>query len=413
MKRVLFVDDEPNVLEAIERMLFPLRNEWRIVFACSGAEALQRMEQEPFDVIVSDMRMPGMDGATLLTEVMKKYPQTVRIVLTGQSDKETVFRSVGPAHQFLAKPCNPSVLKSCVDRALALRDLLNNNALRQIISRIETLPALPDAYVRLTRELQSSETSVATVGKIIESDMAMTAKVLQLVNSAFFGLRQHVSSAIQAVTFLGLDTIKALVLMAGVFSQAKKTKLTAAFSLDTLWHHSMMVGVYAQDICKDAGVGEDVSKEAFTAGLLHDAGMLILIENYTAAYRKVLEIACTGQLSLAQVEQANFGCTHAEIGAYLLGIWGLPDSIVEAVAFHHNPSQCVSRSFAPLTAVHLADALAHETAQTEGNAAGGQLSLEYLETLGLQERVDGWRKAFAPLPGGIDPDTAGREERTP
>ena len=404
MKRILFVDDEPNILEGIERMLFALRQEWRMAFARSGSEALARMETEPFDVIVSDMRMPGMDGAALLTEVMKRYPQTVRFVLTGQSDKETVFRSVGPAHQFLAKPCNPKELKSCVDRAFALRDLLNSGVLKQLVSRIGTLPALPKAYAHLIRELRSPESSVATVGKIIETDVAMTAKVLQLVNSAFFGLRQPVSSAVQAVTFLGLDTLKALVLMVGVFSQASHIKLSTTFSLDALWHHSMLVGICAEAISKNAGATQAIAKDAFTAGLLHDSGMLILAENCAEAYKEILHIAGTERLALEQVEQDALGCTHAEIGAYLFGIWGLPDAIVEAVAFHHKPSLSVAAGFSPLTAVHAGNVIAREMADrghlSEGVPEDARLDLGYLGALGLQDQVPIWRKACVSVRSG-------------
>ncbi len=392
MKSILFVDDEPNVLEGLQRMLYPMRKEWRMVFAQSGEEALKRMEEEPFDVIVSDMRMPGMDGATLLAEVMKRFPQTVRIVLTGQTGNESVFRSVGAAHQFLMKPCNPTALKACVDRAFTLRDLLNNDALKRVVARVESLPALPATYTRLIKELQSPETSLAAIGKIIETDVAMTAKVLQLVNSAFFGLRQHVASATQAVTYLGLDTIKALVLMAGVFAQAHVTKLTAAFSLESLWRHSMLVGVYAQAISRSAGADDETIRNAFTAGVLHDAGILILVENFAEDYRKILEICETRQLPLAQVEEAGLGCTHAGIGAYLLGIWGLPDPIVEAVAFHHSPGQCAARIFTPLSAVHIADVFAHEMTEAEHYEPGRKLCHEYLEALGLQEKLGQWRE---------------------
>jgi HD-like signal output (HDOD) protein len=400
VKRILFVDDEPNVLEGIERMLFSLRKEWHMAFARSGQEALERMETEPFDVIVSDMRMPGMDGAALLTEVTKRYPQTVRFVLTGQSDKETVFRSVGPAHQFLAKPCNPKELKSCVDRAFALRDLLNSKLLKQLVSQIETLPALPKAYARLIQELQSPESSVAAVGKIIETDVAMTAKVLQLVNSAFFGLRQPVSSAVQAVTFLGLDTIKGLVLIVGAFSRAGNIKLTTAFSLDALWQHSMLVGAYAEAIGRNASAAQEIVKDAFTAGLLHDSGMLILAENCTDAYKEILDMAEAERLPLEQVEQAALGCTHAEVGAYLLGIWGLPDSIVEAVAFHHKPSLSVAAGFSTLTAVHVGNAIAHEIPEATGAMADTRLDLGYLDTLGLREQVFIWRKACGSVQSG-------------
>ena len=386
------MDDEPNILEGLQRMLRPMRKEWDMAFAESGQEALDLMAQKPFDVVVSDMRMPDMDGAVLLSEVMKRHPQTVRFVLSGHSEDETILRSVGTTHQFLAKPCDAEVLKASIERALALRAVLSNELLRMFVSRIAALPSLPEAYTRLTEELRSPDASIATVGEIVETDVAMAAKVLQLVNSAFFAVRRHVSSVTQAVSLLGLDTVKSLVLMVGVFSQASAAKMPAGFSLDTLWRHSMAVGACCQAISKAEDAGMEVISDACTAGLLHDSGMLVLAVNRTQAYGQILEVVRSKNLSLTKAEKAAFGCTHAEVGAYLLGIWGLPDSIVEAVAFHHYPSQCGARGFGPLTAVHAANVLEHEAHEADSGGAAPTLDLEYLAQCGLDDRIAAWRE---------------------
>lgn len=386
------MDDEPNVLDGLRRMLRPMRKEWEIAFTQSGQEALDLMAQEPFDVIVADMRMPDMDGAALLSEVIELYPQTVRFVLSGQSENETILRSVGRTHQFLAKPCDAEVLKASVERALALRDFLHNESLEGLISRIAALPSLPEAYTKLTTELQSPDASISIVGEIIEADVAMTAKILQLVNSAFFGIRRHVSSVTQAVTLLGLDTVRSLVLMVGVFSHASKARLPAGFSLDALWRHSMAVGGYCQAISKAENADKEITSDACTAGLLHDSGILVLAANDTEAYGQILDVVRSKNLSLTKVEQAAFGCTHAQVGAYLLGIWGLPDSIVEAVAFHHYPSQCQARDFGPLTAVHAANVFEHETHGVDGGGLPTTLDIEYLGQCGLGDRSGVWRE---------------------
>lgn len=386
------MDDEPNVLEGLRRMLHPMRKEWEMAFTESGQGALDLMAQEPFDVIMSDMRMPDMDGAALLSEVMRRHPQTVRFVLSGQSENETIYRSVGTIHQFLAKPCDAEVLKASVERALALRDFLHNESLEALISRIADLPSLPEVYTKLTTELQSPDASIGTVGKIIGTDVAMTAKILQLANSAFFGIRRHVSSVTQAVSLLGLDTIKSLVLMVGVFSRASAARLPAGFSLDALWRHSMAVGACCQAISKAEDAGKEIASDACTAGLLHDLGILVLAANHTAAYGQILDLVRSKNLSLTKAEQAAFGCTHAQVGAYLLGIWGLPDSIVEAVAFHHYPSQCRARDFGPLAAVHAANALDHEAHGVNGGGLATALDIEYLGQCGLEDRIGAWRE---------------------
>lgn len=397
MRRIIFVDDEPNVLKALQRMLRPMRKEWEMAFASSGQEALDQMAESPFDVVVTDMRMPGMDGAALLTEVREQYPDMVRFVLSGQSDQETIFRSVGPTHQFMAKPCEPEVLKNTVDRAFKLRDLLNDDALKSLVSQLTTLPAMPHIYERLVKELQSPDASIATIGRIIEADVGMTAKILQWVNSAFFGIRRHVSNPTQAASLLGLDTVRSLVLMVGVFSQTPGASLPPRFSLDALWHHSMVCGAYAQAIGKCEGMKDKETSEAFTAGLLHDAGKLALVWNGPDEYKAVLARVDEGRQTVVQAEQEVFGATHAQVGAYMLGLWGLPDPIVEAVAFHHNPDECPGVTFAPLTAVHAANCLVHEDHGQEEGIAVEQLSETYLDRLGLGDRLEAWREVCSQI----------------
>jgi HD-like signal output (HDOD) protein len=391
MKKILFVDDEPNILEGLERMLFPLQREWRMAFAGGGQEALDLMGQQSFDVIVTDMRMPGMDGAALLTEVKERYPDTVRFVLSGQSDTTTTYQSVGLAHQFMAKPCNPKVLKENVDSTFALRELLGNENLKRMISRADMLPVLPKAYSSLIKELQSDDASINTVGEIIESDIGMTAKMLQLVNSAFFGLGQDVASATQAVSLLGLDTVKALVLMVGVFSQADDKEVPEVLSLDALWRHSMAVGEWSQVIAKAEKAEKSLVSDAYTAGVLHDAGLLLLAVNFIDDYRHVADFAFVNDVPLVDAEREVLGCTHAEVGAYLLGIWGLPDSIIQAVAFHHCPEACPSTALTPLTAVHSANALYREAHGSGGDWGASELDSGYLDHLGLADRVATWR----------------------
>ena len=194
-----------------------MRDEWEINFAPGGKEALEWMESHPVDVIISDMQMPGMDGAQLLYEVLKSHPDTVRIILSGHADREMILRSVRPAHQYLSKPCNADILKSTIQRACNLRESLADEEMKKLISKMDTLPSLPSLYIEIMKEIQSPDSSIKRVATIIEKDMGMSAKILQLVNSAFFGVPRHISSPVQAVTMLGLEMIKALVLSIHVF----------------------------------------------------------------------------------------------------------------------------------------------------------------------------------------------------
>jgi response regulator RpfG family c-di-GMP phosphodiesterase len=274
-KRILFVDDEPMVLTGLQRSLRPMRSEWEMVFAAGGEEALAAMDRHAFEIIVTDMRMPGMDGAQLLEEVQKRSPQTLRMVLSGQSDRETIMRSVNPAHQFISKPCEGEELKSRLIRAFALKDLLQNPDLRELVAKLDHLPSLPRVYLQLNEELRRPDPSLQRIDELIGADMAMTAKVLKLVNSAFFYVPCEISRASHAVKLLGLDTLRTLVLTAHVFEQFQ-SQLLSADDMRQISDHSLAVSNSARKIAIFEHADQHIQDESFTAGLLHDAGKLIL-----------------------------------------------------------------------------------------------------------------------------------------
>lgn len=395
MKHILFVDDEPRLLDGLKRMLHPMRQEWNMTFMSSGEEALRTMEQAPFDVVVSDMRMPGMDGAQLLNEVQRRYPRSVRIVLSGQSDQEMIFQSIGATHQFLSKPCQTEQLKKTIQRACALRDLLASESLRSLVTGMQTIPSLPTLYMEINREAESETSSMKTIGTIIAQDMGMTAKILQLVNSAFFGLSRTLSSPEEAVSILGLERVQALILTVHVFSQFSTAMGGSAFQIDRLWGESMGTGTLARAIALAEKLPPLDVEQAYTAGLLHDVGMLVLASNMAQRYNSVLEAVAKEGLPQSEIEQRELGATHAEVGAYLLGLWGLGDPIVEAVAFHHRPSECVGEIFSPLTAVHVANALHQESSQQATGGSPSQIDAVYLEKLHMTHRLPHWRELVA------------------
>jgi HD-like signal output (HDOD) protein len=390
MKTLLFVDDEGKVLQGLQRQLRGMRNEWDMHFCDSAAKALELMATVPVDVIVSDMMMPAMDGAELLSEVSKRHPNTVRIILSCHADREGVLRLVGPAHQYLSKPCDAEELRTAVGRAFALRDLLSNEQLKQLATRVKCLPTLPALYQQLTDELQNDDASMERVGEIISRDIGMTAKILQLVNSAFFGLPQPISSPSEAVMYLGLSTVRSLVLSLEVFSQFKNPPL-AGFSLEAIADHCWVTAVMARRVsmayCRDMRMMD----QCFLAGLLHDVGRIILAVGLPEQYGRVWNVAGKQGLLLWQAERTEFGATHADVGAYLLGLWGLPNPIVEAVALQHSPSLSPVRQFSPLTAIHVANTFAHERSGVPTEALS--LDMNYLTQLGFAGRIAEWRKA--------------------
>ncbi len=353
--RLIFVDDEPAVLDGLRRSLHGCRTEWSMEFANGGAKALEMMAQQPFDVLVTDMRMPGMDGAQLLQEVTTRYPRTIRIVLSGQSSREALLRSIAPSHQFLSKPCTAEELKRRIANALALQQLLESSAIKTMISGLGSIPTLPTSYHEILQELQSKEPSIAHVAAIISRDPAMTAKILQLANSALLGVRCQVSNARQAVTLMGLEMIQALVISVHIFSRFDEQRVQE-LQIPQLWKHCLATACCARAIAESEQAPKAVLEDCFSAGLLHDIGKLVLIGSLPKQYALVMAQAANQNIPLLQAEQECFGCTHAEVGGYLIGIWGLPHAIVEAVVWHHHPSSAPAKGLTPVTAVHVADA---------------------------------------------------------
>lgn len=390
-KCILFVDDESSILDGLQRLLRPYRQEWDMVFAKSGREALALLEKKPCDVVITDMRMPEMDGATLLGNVMKLYPETIRFILSGHSDQELIYRSLGATHQYMAKPCDAEVLINTISRAFALRNILHKPSLKKLVTQIRVIPSLPDLYLQVVQELKSANASIQKIGELISKDIGMSAKILQLVNSAFFGLRHRVTNPAQAVSLLGMDVLKSLILVVHVFSQLDRSGLED-LPVEALWQHSMLVGHCAQAIVKTENVEKKTADDAFMAGLFHDIGKLVLAVNMPQQYRKVLELARDKYVPYLDAETQVFEATHADVGAYLLGLWGFGDPVIEACAFHHHPAQCVGLKFSSLTAVHIANVFDNQQKHPIALLATNKLDAAYIEKLGLKDRWPEWEK---------------------
>lgn len=387
--RILFVDDEQMLLNGLSRTFRPMRNLWDIETAISGSEALQKLKAHPFDVIVTDMRMSEMDGAELLGIVTKEYPHIIRILLSGQADAESLLRSIGSTHQYFSKPCDPDALGNAILRSCSLRDKMKSVSMSTLVSELDTLPTMPDVYIAVLDELKSAEPSLRRIAELIAKDIGMSSKILQIVNSARFGKAMRVSSPVEATMILGIDLVRSLLLAIHIFDLCPSDN-QHGLSISWLWRHSLYVADCAKLLAEREGLTREQQDVAYAAGLLHDCGKLLIEVQLPGKYSEIDQRLEQGDAQLFQVERDMLGVTHADFGGYLLGLWGLSDTLVEAVVYHHTPSESLNTTISPLTAVHVAEALAGDDLLGIKRAAA-ELDNKYIETIGATGRVAEWQ----------------------
>ncbi|XPV77533.1 MAG: HDOD domain-containing protein [Desulfovibrio sp.] len=336
--KILFVDDEPNVLSSIRRMLFPIRKEWQMQFADSGAKALELMEKTRFDVLVTDIRMPEMSGAELLGIVREKHPHTIRIALSGQVDLNDVIKSIRAVHQYIAKPCSSDELIARINGALQSKRVLSDEKMQSLISEIETLPVVPEVFTAIENELNAEEPSIEVIADLISMDVGLVAKLLKLINSPYFGLNSEVKTVFQAIMMLGIDCIRTLLLTTHLFSMYKSDALPQ-MSLKMLWEHCFRVSNIARLIAEYEGFPKNEIIKIRMAALLHDVGKLVLTTDFSEQYKDVLKLVEADKGTIFECERIVFGTTHAEVGAYLMGLWGISGDIVHGIGYHHLHDQ--------------------------------------------------------------------------
>ena len=393
-ERIIFVDDETKILFGLRRTFRSMRNEWEMLFVKSGQEALDSMVKKNFDLIVTDIDMPGMNGIELLKEVARLYPKMTRIVLSGRNEKECILRSENFIHQYISKPCDTETLKYVFKRTFMLHDLLVNDKFEILLSKMQSLPSLPSRYNDILKNCESPHISLNEIGELISQDISLSAKVLQVSNTVCYSLRQRITNPIQATVQLGLDIVKNLVLLNHVLLQFDISKLRD-LSIDELWNHSVIVGTCARNIIKAENVGKDVEDHAFGAGLLHDVGKLIIATNFPDEYVFAQTVAKKNGITISQAEKEIFETTHSNVGGYLLGLWGLPDTIIDTVILHHNPARSISRNRDVVTAVHVADYFAHKLNPMKRIEATHKIDSAYLAELNLTERLSFWKDICA------------------
>jgi HD-like signal output (HDOD) protein len=372
--RVVFVDDEQGVLDGLAQTMRRYRREWDLVFVQGGDAALIELEAAPTDILVTDVQMPGMAGDTLLFFAKKLFPGMARIVLTGEADGATAYQLARLAHTCLAKPCSATTIRATIDRTARALAHLADQPPYAILGGVEELGDAPALAVELDRIIKDPASSIEDMADIIERSPAVSAKMMQLVSSAFFGPPHPVLCVRDAVTHLGPEVVRRVVSSLCWGDPAGSLQETSPL-LDAVRRCQLRSAVLARQIMQE--VSPDLADEAYLAGLFHDIGILALV----AAMRELPPDERT----------APIDAPHAALGAGLLGLWGFPDSVVEAVAHHHAPGNAERPGFGVVGAVHVAQALVED---------GPGCDLAYLADMGVASRLPAWRELARSLDGG-------------
>ncbi len=327
MRRLLLVDDEPSVVNALKKALRPFRDRWEIETAEGGRAALDVLGQHRFDAVVSDARMPDVDGEAVLEFTRKQHPTTVRLVLSGQVDSKTGHRLASVAHQFLSKPSTGEAILTAVEECCCLGETLADPRVRGLVTSIGKLPVGPRVYHRVSALIDSPTSSAEEVAEVIEQDAALCTSVLRFVSSAFFGLPRAVTNMKQAVAAIGFERVRELVLSSEVFSAPEPLGVMA---------HLERCGLQRARLARLIAEGSPMTNLVGEAALLSDLGIYALSLRRPDIYAPILSAFRAGEGSLSELEHAAFGCSHAQVAAVLLGLWGLPQTVVNAVNWHHD-----------------------------------------------------------------------------
>ena len=393
--RILIVDDELNVLDGLKRMLSSITEVTQMEFCSSGEIALEKLKSTAFDLIICDLQMPGVNGVQVLEHVRRLSPETIRFILTGMIDHPLHHAALRLSHQLIAKPCRPELLRELIVRAIRLKNRLKQSELSGVLAKLQTLPSLPQVYQRVIEYLAQPKASCRGLSRLIGEDIGMSARLMQLANSAYYGRPGKVNNPTQAVVYLGMQTVEAMILREGIFSKID-AELAERFAAAALEAHCLRVGVLAKRICTDLALPAEMTERALMAGILHDTGKIIMIVEFAAQFEQALQKSRAEKIELFAAERQICGFTHAELGATLLSLWSLPAEIIETAAFHHVPWLLAGpdrpgRTLCMADVIYIADCIDHQYCSSRSDGYTFSIIDAYLNEFGLADRYRQWQ----------------------
>jgi HD-like signal output (HDOD) protein/CheY-like chemotaxis protein len=390
-QRILFVENQSTGNKDIEQIHEHLTEEWESKIVYSGEEAIKEANELSYNIVLCRMHLSDMLGTELLKRINSQHSDTLRFMMVDKEvDRHTLHDSWSVVHQFISSPCKPESIVSIIGDSMKLHNLLSNKELCAKIAAVGTLPSLPEIHNKLVDELKNENTSIQKIASLVGQDVGITAKVLATANSAFFGLRNRVENITQAINTLGIDTVEGIVFAAGVFGQFSNPNLPG-FSLETIQHRGIAVGTKARMIAHAFGLNNMLTNDSLLAGTLHAVGQLVMLTSFKDEFIEALDLAKKESISFHEAQMKVMGVSDAVIGAYLLSLWGLRDTVVEAVAWHHNPRDAATPIISPLTAVHLAYATDFDERNNIKKNDKSAVDATYIDALGMTNQLDSIR----------------------
>ncbi len=384
--RILLIDDEIDCLNELKASLASKQDQWILEFSNNPQQALESILQDPPTVVICDYHMPQINGAELLREAEKAHPFLHRFIVAEREDLQILEDGIGSAFHYLPKPCQANRLESEIQRCLSIEKWLGKTQIKNIVGTLGELPSLPSLYLKIVEVLNDSDVSIEKVGKAISTDITISARILKIVNSSYFGFDETISDITQAFSVLGIETVKNLVLAIQVFNESEGGGQNP--QSNRLWQHSMDVAIGARNVMMYETGSSRLAEGAYTSGLFHDIGKLIMQRAAPDAYQSAKEFAMRMQIPAWKAEDEVLGCNHAETGGYLLARWGLPIEVIESAVLHHEPVNSSGSSFSSLAAVYVANTiLNNESANPES-----EYESSFISGLGRSDQWPSWKE---------------------
>ena len=342
MTELLIIGPTGGDLATLQRSVVASLPEWRVLLCPDADAALERIRQRPADVVLASLPSAS-ECESLFAWVAAENPGAIRLALFDSPPAAVIG-----AHQLLANRRNQSDLLPVIRAAAEVSaTIAERPGLQKVMCRFQDVPSPPMLYFDIREQLDSATGDAATLARIAGRDPALVARTLRIANSGFYARPRSIGDLTEAIGLIGADTLLSLVLAASLYQGMPPPGLR----LESLWQHAVEVSSLAAQIVRIEGGSREQISHGVVAGLLHDIGLLVLLQNEASRYQPLWRDSAGDETALASRELEAFGATHGEIGALILKLWSLPSPVVNAVAHSHDSVQTSAPVAGPMDLV--------------------------------------------------------------